>query len=330
MPPPSKREAIRPPPRGGCRRRRLGEFLKIREHQSRAQDHHKADDAHRQVDIILPGAAQHLQAGAAITAAVAAALHGHGQLIGAAEGRDEQRDEHRHQRLDPVQHLAGVQLGTAGFLGIHDLVGLLDQGGDEPQGNAHHHGQLVHREVQPAQRLEQLLDGIRQHNGAGGIGQQAGARDQCHHAHRHQDGIAQALGVDVQHPEVHQRLALARNKEEVEHRGKEDDGQNGLQALGDELEGDLRHAVHGHKEHKGQRQAQRVGRGKQQDDVDDGQHQLHAGVELMHKAVAREVLADGDISQHVAAPPFFASTRGSTRLSPASRRFLASKIILTA
>ena len=188
----------------------------------------------------------------------------------------------------------------------------------------------MHREVQPAQRLEQLLNGIRQHDGAGGIGQQAGARDQCHHAHRHQDGIAQALGVDVQHPEMHQRLALARNKEEVEHRGKEDDGQNGLQALGDELEGDLRHTVHGHKEYKGQRQAQRVGRGKQQDDVDDGQHQLHAGVELMHKAVARKVLADGDISQHVAAPPFFASTRGSTRLSPASRRFLASKIILTA
>lgn len=51
---------------------------------------------------------------------------------------------------------------------------------------------------------------------------------------------------------------------------------------------------------------------------------------VVHKAVAREVLADGDISQHVAAPPFFASTRGSTRLSPASRRFLASKIILTA
>ena len=107
-------------------------------------------------------------------------------------------------------------------------------------------------------------------------------------------------------------------------------GKMGFRLLVDELEGDLRHAVHGHKENKGQRQAQRVGRGKQQDDVDDGQHQLHARVEPVHKARAREVLADGDISQHVAAPPFFASTRGSTRLSPASRRFLASKIILTA
>ena len=27
MPPPSRREALRPPPRGGCRHRRLGEFL---------------------------------------------------------------------------------------------------------------------------------------------------------------------------------------------------------------------------------------------------------------------------------------------------------------
>ena len=37
--------------------------------------------------------------------------------------------------------------------------------GMKRRADAHHHGKLMHREVQPAQRLEQLLDGIRQHDG---------------------------------------------------------------------------------------------------------------------------------------------------------------------
>ena len=188
----------------------------------------------------------------------------------------------------------------------------------------------MHREVELAQGLEQLLDGIGQHNGAGGVGQQTGARDQCHDAHRHQHGVAHALGVDVQDPEMHQRLPFAGDEEEVEHRCKNDDGQNGLQALQDHLEGDLRHGVHRREEEDGQRQAQGVGRREEQDDINDGQNQLEPGVKPVHKAAARKVLTDGDISQHSDTPPFTPSLRGRMRLSPASRRFLASKIILTA
>ena len=106
----------------------------------------------------------------------------------------------------------------------------------------------MHREVQLSQGLEQLLNGIRQHDGACGVGQQAGACDQGHNAHCHQHGVAHTLGVDVQHPEVHQRLPFAGDKEEVEHRREHDDGENGLQALDNELEGDLCHAIHGNQE----------------------------------------------------------------------------------
>ena len=45
-----------------------------------------------------------------------------------------------------------------------EFVGL-DEGRNEPQRDAHHHGQLMHREVEPAKRLEQLLDGVRQDDG---------------------------------------------------------------------------------------------------------------------------------------------------------------------
>ena len=188
----------------------------------------------------------------------------------------------------------------------------------------------MHREVQPAQRLEQLFNGIRQHDGAGGVGEQAGARDQGHDTHGHEHRVAHALGVNGQKAQLYQRVALARHKEQVEHRREHHDGQNGLQALEDHLEGDLRHLVHQRKEQDGKGQPQRVGCRKQQHDVNNGQHQLHARVEPVHKARAREVLADGDISQHLSAPPSCLSARGSTRLSPASRRRLASRIILTA
>ena len=66
-----------------------------------------------------------------------------------------------------------------------------------------------------------------------------------------------------------------------------------------------------------QRQAQRVGSREQQNDISDGEHQLEPGVKSVHKAVAREVLADGDISQHPDTPPFrVLAFRGSTRASP--------------
>ena len=68
-----------------------------------------------------------------------------------------------------------------------------------------------------------------------------------------------------------------------------------------------------------------------QDDISNGEHQLEPGVKFVHKAVAREVLANGDISQHPDTPPFpFSASRGNTRDSPASRRALAARMVLTA
>ena len=67
-----------------------------------------------------------------------------------------------------------------------------------------------------------------------------------------------------------------------------------------------------------------------QDDINNGQNQLEPGVKFVHKAAARKMLADGDVSQHSDTPPFRLCSRGRTRLSPASRRCLASRIILTA
>ena len=105
---------------------------------------------------------------------VAAAFHGHGKLVRTAERADEQGDQHRHQCLDAVHELAVIQHCAAGFLGVHDLFGLINQQRDKPQGDRHHHGKLMHRQVQLGKGFQQRFNGIRQHNGAGGVGQQAG------------------------------------------------------------------------------------------------------------------------------------------------------------
>ena len=123
---------------------------------------------------------------------------------------------------------------------------------------------------------------------------------------------------------------LIGHKEEVEHRRKDDDGQDRLQAFQDELEGDLGHTVHRHEEGDRQGQTQRVGCCKQHDDVCNGHDQLHPGIEPVYKAVPREVLADGDVSQHSAVPPFAAVSRGRIKRSPAFLRSAASRIFLTA
>ena len=159
---------------------------------------------------------------------VAAAFHGHGKLVRTAERADEQGDQHRHQCLDAVHELAVIQHCAAGFLGVHDLFGLIDQQRDKPQGDRHHHGKLMHRQVQLGKGFQQRLNGIRQHNGAGGVGQQAGAGDQCHNAHRHQHRIAHTLAVDVDKAKVYQRFALAGDEEQVEYRGEQHNGNDRL------------------------------------------------------------------------------------------------------
>jgi len=205
---------------------------------------------------------------------VAAALHGHGQLIGTAERRDKQRDQDRHQCLDALGEGAAVQHGTAGLLGVHDLFGFLNQSRDKPQGNRHHHGQLMHRKVQLSQRAQQALDGIGQHNGAGRVGQKAGACNEGADAHSQQNGVLDALGIDVQHPEMHQRLPLPCDEEKVQHGGEEDYGHDGLQAFQNHPAGDAGDAVKQRQKADRERQPQRVRCDKQHNDVGDGGNQL--------------------------------------------------------
>ena len=189
----------------------------------------------------------------------------------------------------------------------------------------------MHREVQLVQGTQQRLDGVGQDDGAGGVGQKACPRDQGRHPDAHDDGIPDALGVDGEKAPAEQGLALAADKKHVQHGCEQDDGQDRLEAAPDHLEGDPGHAVHRPQEQDRQGQPQRVGRSEQHRDIGDGQDQLEPRVKAVDQAVPREVLADGDVTDHTPAPPSFSPAgRGRVRLSPASRRALASTIFFTA
>ena len=123
---------------------------------------------------------------------VAAALHGRGQLVGPAEGADEQRHQNRHQGLCLLHQIAAFKIRTPGLLGGHDLVRLLNEGGDEPQGDGHHHSQLVHRHMEAFEPAHELLQRIRQPDRAGGIGQKERAHNEQHDADDHEHRVAQA------------------------------------------------------------------------------------------------------------------------------------------
>ena len=136
-------------------------------------------------DKIARGKLHLLHACSALAARVAAALHGHRQLVRPAEGADEQRHQNRNQCLCPVNQATRLKVGASGLLCGDDLVRLLDQRGDKAKCNAHHHGELMHRHFYLFERSQHDLQRIRQRNGRGGIGEQEGTCHQHQNADNH-------------------------------------------------------------------------------------------------------------------------------------------------
>ena len=57
---------------------------------------------------------KHMEGGAALAAVVAAALHGRGQLVGPAEGADEQGHQNGPQGPGPLEDIAGFKVRGPG------------------------------------------------------------------------------------------------------------------------------------------------------------------------------------------------------------------------
>ena len=253
----------------------------------------------QQVD---PAELQLLHAGAARAAAIAAGVHGQRQLLGPAERAHEQRHQQRHHGLGPGDEVAGLKVRAAGLLGLHDLVRLVHQRGDEAQGDGHHHGDLVGREVNDLQRPEQRLQAVRQGDGGGGQRQQLGAHHQQDQAHRHEAGHAQAGVGDAYEADVHQLVARGL-EEQVQYEGEYDDEEYGLQAADQELQVDPGGRGAGQHEGGDQQKARKALGHEHDGDQGDGGQQLGARVEPVYEGFAGEILAQRDVFQHLASLP---------------------------
>ena len=269
------------------------------------QDHPGKNRRGRHTGDEVPAVQLHLlHPGAALAAVVAAAFHRQRQLIRPAERRNEQRNENGQQRLGPLHHAAAFQVCAPCLLSGHDLVRLLDEGGDKPQRDGHHHGQLVHRQLDLLKGRQQPLYAVGEGDGRGGIGQQRGARDEAQNSDRHEYRRLDALPGDLEELPLPQRVAGG--KEQVQHRRKDDDGHHRLHGFPDHRKGNTADKIGREAEQHAQQQAPHVIRHKQHHDVEDGKQDLDAGVHFVNGALPGEILTNGNISDHRAAPPFTA------------------------
>ena len=216
------------------------------------------------------------------------------------------RYQQRDHSLGPLEDISGFKVRAPGLLGGHDLVRLLDQGGDKAQGNGHHHGQLVDRHMDLLQRAQQALQPVCQADGAGGIGQKERPHDEHGNAQHHEEGGLNALDGDLEDPPPPD--LRARGIKQVQNRGKGDDEQHRLQPP---HQGPGRHSGNGHTGDQ-HRRHQRIGHEplcqEQGGDVYHDQDQLRSGVQLVGNGISGEILAQGDILQH-GAPPFRRAVR---------------------
>ena len=161
------------------------------------------------------------------------------------------------------------------------------------------------------QRPQQILHGVRQGNGAGGVRHQERAHDEQNDPQHHLNGGNNALPCDApQQPHVRHRRTGG--KEHV-HDGRERHHEiHRLQPLGQRLE---RHPRHQHR-HRQHRDHDPVGQhafgAEQRHDIENDTQELRPGIQPVYRRVRREKLSQRDILQHTPAPPLSASSRCSS------------------
>ena len=108
-----------------------------------------------------------MHSGSVFSAPVASGLHCHGQILCDTKGADEKRHQDRHQAFGTLQQAARFEVGSPRLLRFHDLIGFLQQGRYESQGDGHHHGDFMGRYANSPQRRQQTLDAVCQAEGPG-------------------------------------------------------------------------------------------------------------------------------------------------------------------
>ena len=245
--------------------------------------------------------------GTSFATAIAAGFHGCREVVGAAEGGDEERDEERDHVLGALPKIAVHEVSASGGLGFHDAVSFFQKCRDETERDGHHHGELVRGNPEATEWHQEVFDAVGQDDRARGIGEQRGEGDEEDEAQCHDDAVPDAFFADVD--EFPRKDFRPRGGEDVDEHGENKDHPEGLDGLPDHFR---RYAGEGDGK-EGEAGDDYVGiqvvREENRDDEDHGTEDLRTGIHLVQVRMAGIVLAEGHISEHVsylpASLPFF-------------------------
>ena len=161
----------------------------------------------------------------------------------------------------------------------------------------------MNRNVEALQAVQQPLQAVGKADGAGGVGHEEGSHDEEHDPQDHKGGVSQARVRDLKGPPGPELGGPGREKQ-VQDAGEDDDKQHRLQALHQGFEphpGD----TDTDRQHQGhQAVGQEALGGEQGGNIQHHQQDLCPGVQLVGHGISREILAQGDVLQHGAPPPF--------------------------
>ena len=155
-------------------------------------------------------------------AVVASGLHRQRQIIGPAEGGDEQRHQQRDHAADTFQKIAALKVGSSGDLRLLDLIGLFHQDRDKPKRDRHHHRDLVYRDMKELQRSEEVLHRVRQLIRRRGQRHDRRAGHKACEPQSHAQRGDHALSGDPEDPELPEDIAR-REQQIKEHRHDQDE-----------------------------------------------------------------------------------------------------------
>ena len=225
---------------------------------------------------------QQLHLCSALSALIAAALHGGSQLIRAAEGTDKQGYQNGNQGSGPIHQAAVLKIRPPRLLSRHNFVRFLNQSGNKPKGNTHHHGKLMHRHMQSLQGAHQRFQSIGQRNGRSGVSQQKGAADQHQNPHNHKRSPLYTAGGDYNSQNLKQDLPFPVEKQ-VQNAGKYQDHGKGLHSPDNGLPGNLRNP-NGCQQQKQQKAiANPAFCAEQRNDIGQQCQQLRSGIQPVNR-----------------------------------------------
>ncbi len=176
----------------------------------------------------------------------------------------------------------------------------------------------MHRQLEPFERRTEPFDSIGEGDWRGGIGQQGGACDQADDPYAHYDRGCDPLHSDPQNPPLEDHIPF--DEEHVQNRGEQDNWDHRTQAFQDHNRRDFGKPVGEHQKQDAHRKPDRVGRGKQDNDVTEGQQDFYPRIELVDRGTAWKILSDSDIFKHRFFPPSRAAKAAPALRSPWCRR----------